>query len=96
MMNLFSHPLATPSWEMEKAAPMRLHTRSLWSTPTDREESAPDQRIIHQRAIFTNKPAVFNRLSVAQAPGYHKCASGQEIDAALDVVVFTENGENGW
>jgi len=95
-MNLFSHPLATPSWEMEKAAPMRLHTRSLWSTPTDREESAPDQRIIHQRAIFTNKPAVFNRLSVAQAPGYHKCASGQEIDAALDVVVFTENGENGW
>ena len=95
-MNLFSHPLATPSWEMEKAAPMRLHTRSLWSVPAEHEEGAPDQRIIHQRAIFTNKPATFTKLSVAQAPGYHKCASGQEIDAALDVVLFTADDENKW
>jgi hypothetical protein len=96
MANLFSHPLAKPSWELEHAAPMRLHTRSLWSSPAEHEDDAPAERIIHQRAIFTNKPAIFNQLSVAQTAGYHKCASGQETDAALDVVVFTAEGDALW
>lgn len=93
--NLFTHPLATPAWESEPAAALRLATRSLWTAPQEHEEGAPARRIIHQRALFTQNPARLDALEVGWGPGYHKCASGQERDAALDVVILA--GErNGW
>ncbi|WP_166866851.1 hypothetical protein [Salinibacterium sp. ZJ70] len=93
--NLFLHPLATPAWESEPAAALRLATRSLWTTPQEHESGAPDRRIIHQRALFTQNPARLDRLAVGWGPGYHKCASGQERDAALDVVV-SRGDRYGW
>lgn len=93
--NLFEHPLATPAWESEPAAGLRLATRSLWTAPASHEAGAPERRIIHQRAIFTSNPGRFDRLDVAWGPGYHKCASGQERDAALDVIVSSGSRE-GW
>ncbi len=93
--DLFVHPLATPAWESEPAAAVRLATRSLWTTPGDGETHAPARRIIHQRALFTHNPAVLDALHVGWGPGYHKCASGQERDAALDVVV-SRGDRDGW
>lgn len=93
--NLFEHPLATPSWESEPAAGLRLATRSLWTAPAADEASAPERRIIHQRAIFTRNPGRFDALELAWGPGYHKCASGQERDAALDVIV-SSGSRDGW
>lgn len=91
--NLFTHPLATPSWELEPAATVRLHTRSLWTTPAADESPAPARRIIHSRALFTDKPARIDRVSIGAAAGYHKCASGQERDAILDLGLFIPEGE---
>ena len=96
MTNLFVHPLATPSWELEPASPVRLHTRSLWTSPSSNEIDAPERRIIHERALFTDRPATLSRLSVAGTVGYHKCASGQERDAALDVIAFAADRDRGW
>lgn len=93
--NLFVHPLATPAWESEPAAALRLGTRSLWTTPHADEHGAPERRIIHQRALFTHNPARLERLGVGWGPGYHKCASGQERDAALDVIV-SSGDDSGW
>ncbi|HLU63358.1 MAG TPA: hypothetical protein VKY66_02410 [Protaetiibacter sp.] len=93
--DLFVHPLATPAWESEPAAALRLATRSLWTTPRDDEVGAPERRIIHQRAIFTSRPGRFDALTVGWGPGYHKCASGQERDAALDVIV-SRGDRDGW
>jgi len=93
--NLFTHPLATPAWESEPAAALRLATRSLWTSPRADETGAPDRRIIHQRAIFTSRPGTFDALNVGWGPGYHKCASGQERDAALDVIV-SRGERDGW
>lgn len=93
--NLFQHPLATPAWESEPAAGVRLATRSLWTPPAAGETDAPQRRIIHQRAIFTQNPARLDALHVGWGPGYHKCASGQERDAALDVVV-SSGDRQGW
>lgn len=93
--DLFVHPLATPAWESEPAAALRLATRSLWTNPRPDETGAPDRRIIHQRALFTSRPARLDALHVGWGPGYHKCASGQERDAALDVVV-SRGDRDGW
>ncbi len=93
--NLFRHPLATPEWESEPAAGLRLATRALWTAPRPDEADAPARRIIHQRAIFTSNPGRFDALTVGWGPGYHKCASGQERDAALDVIVSRGDRE-GW
>ncbi|TXK18623.1 hypothetical protein [Homoserinibacter sp. GY 40078] len=95
MANLFRHPLATPEWESEPAAAVRLATRSLWTAPLRDETTAPARRIVHQRAIFTSTPATFRGLHLGWGPGYHKCASGQERDAALDVVV-SRGERDGW
>ena len=94
-MNLFTHPLATPTWESVPASTRRLHTRSLWTAPEVGEAGAPARRIIHARAIFADRPATLHRLHLAQAAGYHKCASGQERDAALDVIV-SRGDRDGW
>lgn len=88
--------MATPAWELEPASPVRLHTRSLWTRPQPGEHGAPRRRIIHQRVLFTDEPATLTSIGVAEAPGYHKCASGQERDAALDVRVFAADGSDGW
>lgn len=93
--DLFVHPLATPNWESEPAAALRLATRSLWTAPRDDESGAPERRIIHQRALFTRRPGRFDALTVGWGPGYHKCASGQERDAALDVIV-SRGDRDGW
>lgn len=95
MQDLFRHPLATPAWESEPAAGVRLATRALWTGPGPDEAGAPERRIIHQRAIFTSNPGRFDSLQVGWGPGYHKCASGQERDAALDVVVWSGD-RDGW
>lgn len=92
--NLFVHPLATPSWELEPASPVRLHTRSLWTAPEPAEEGAPARRILHSRALFTDRPATIHRVRVGAAPGYHKCASGQDRDAVLDLRLYAPDGEN--
>lgn len=91
--NLFAHPLATPEWESLPAATVRLATRSVWTAPAPHEIGAPARRIIHQRAVFTQQPARFDSLTAFWGPGYHKCASGQERDAALDVVVSAGQGD---
>lgn len=93
--DLFTHPLATPAWESEPAAALRLATRALWTAPRPDEAGAPERRIIHQRALFTSRPGTFDALHVGWSPGYHKCASGQERDAALDVVV-SRGERDGW
>ena len=93
---LFSHPLATPNWESEPASPVRLHTRSSWTTPAADEPAAPAQRIIHSRALFTDTPARIDRVSVGAAPGYHKCASGQERDAIVDLTLYAPDGPTAW
>lgn len=90
--NLFAHPLATPYWESEPASPVRLLTRSSWTTPSPDEAGAPDRRIIHSRALFTDRPARIDRVSIGPAAGYHKCASGQERDAILDLSLFAPSG----
>lgn len=91
--NLFTHPLATPAWELSPAATMRLHTRSLWTTPAQDEATAPARRIIHSRALFADRPARIERVSIGAAAGYHKCASGQERDAVLDLGLFIPEGQ---
>lgn len=93
--NLFVHPLATPEWESAPAATVRLATRSVWTTPAPHETGAPERRIVHQRAVFTRQPARFDALTAFWGAGYHKCASGQERDAALEVVV-SAGGADDW
>ena len=94
-MNLFVHPLSTPAWEQERAAPLRLATRALWTTPDEREPDAPRRRIIHQRAVFGDHPMDLDRLEVVDGHGYHKCASGQERDRPVDVTVYAM-ATDGW
>ena len=94
-MNLFVHPLSTPAWEQERAAPLRLATRALWTTPDEREPDAPRRRIIHQRAVFGDHPMDLDRLELIDGHGYHKCASGQERDRPVDVAVYAM-ATDGW
>lgn len=75
------------------AATTRLHTRSLWAIPTTSETAAPARRIIHSRALFADKPARIDRVSIGAAAGYHKCASGQERDAIVDLGLFIPEGQ---
>lgn len=92
--NLFTHPLTTPTWELEPASTARLHTRSLWTQPSEAEPTAPDRRIIHSRVLFTDRPSRIDTVSIGAAPGYHKCASGQERDAILDLGLFVPDGDD--
>lgn len=94
-MNLFVHPLSTPAWEQERAAPLRLSTRALWATPDDRESDAPHRRIIHQRAVFGDAAMYLDHLELVDGHGYHKCASGQERDRPTDVAVYAATID-GW
>jgi hypothetical protein len=81
--NLYVHPLATASWESLPAATVRLHSRSIWARPLANETGAPERRIIHVRAAFADTPMLLDSVTFPVGAGYHKCASGQEIDAAL-------------
>ena len=94
-MNLFKHPLSTPAWEQERAAPLRLGTRASWATPDEHEPDAPRRRIIHQRAVFGDHPMDLDRLELVDGHGYHKSASGQEYDRPVDVAVYTI-APDGW
>jgi hypothetical protein len=93
--NLLTHPLATSEWESLPAATVRLHTRSVWTTPLPDEIDAPAERIIHLRAIFADEPMQLNALHAAVGAGYHKCASGQEVDAVVRARLWTP-GETDW
>ena len=94
-MNLFDHPLSTPAWEHEQAAPARIATRALWASPDTNEPDAPRRRLIHQRCVFVDHPARLDHLAVVDGSGYHKCASGQERDRPSDVVVHAATAD-GW
>ncbi len=94
-MDLFVHPLSTPSWEQQRAAPARLSTRSVWAAPAAGESGAPAHRIIHQRAVFSDDPMTLQELRIVPAAGYHKCASGQESDHVTAVRAYVPVPE-GW
>ncbi len=94
-MNLFDHPLSTPAWEHEQAAPARIATRALWASPDTNEPDAPRRRLIHPRCVFVDHPARLDHLAVVDGSGYHKCASGQERDRPSDVVVHAAAAD-GW
>jgi len=93
--DLLSHPLATSEWESLPAATVRLHTRSVWTTPLESESDAPAERIIHLRALFADEPMPLESLHAVVGAGYHKCASGQEIDSIVHARLWTPN-ERGW
>jgi|GEM_PF-340862 len=79
--NLFVHPLATAAWESLPAATTRIHTRAVWATPEAEETDAPASRIIHLRAVFADQPMTLDSVRLVTGAGYHKCASGQEVDS---------------
>ncbi len=91
-INLLDHPLATPEWESLPATPIRLATRALWANNSQGEEEAPDHRVIHSRAAFAASPMSLESFRRAGA-GYHKCASGQEVDAPMHVVLRVPDGQ---
>ncbi|MDO7881930.1 hypothetical protein [Antiquaquibacter soli] len=93
--NLFVHPLATSQWESLPAATTRIHTRSVWASRETGESTAPHQRIIHLRAIFSDAPMSLESVRVVPGAGYHKCASGQESDEVVDARVW-EPAVHGW
>ncbi len=95
LANVFSHPLATSEWESLPAATVRLHTRSVWAERIEGEESAPARRIIHLRAAFADEPMRLDSLQASVAAGYHKCASGQEVDSIVRARLWTPD-EAGW
>ena len=92
--NLFDHPLATSQWESLPAATTRVHTRSVWARPGADESDAPTERIIHLKAVFSDSPMEIDIVRlVADAAGYHKCASGQEVDSVSIARLWTANAE---
>lgn len=93
--NLYAHPLATAQWESLPAATVRLHTRSIWTSALLNEPEAPEQRIIHVRAIFSDEPLTLDAVHLPVGAGYHKCASGQEVDAALHARFWSAT-DAGW
>ncbi|MDO8188014.1 hypothetical protein Q5424_14800 [Conexibacter sp. JD483] len=95
MTDLLRHPLATPAWEQAPAARVRIGSRALWATPAAGEESAPARRLIHARSLHADTPMTLRRLLVDTAAGYHKCASGAELDRPTRVVVRVPDGD-GW
>ena len=94
-VNRFVHPLATSAWESAPASPVRLHTRASWVAGAAGDTDRPERSIVHSRVMFTDTPATLNRVSVGMAPGYHKCASGQERDAIVDLSLYAPNS-SGW
>lgn len=92
-INLLDHPLATPEWESLPATPIRLATRALWANNSQGEEEAPDHRVIHSRAAFAASPMSLESFRVRAGAGYHKCASGQEVDAPMHVVLRVPDGQ---
>lgn len=93
--NLYEHPLATSTWESLPAATVRLHTRSVWARNDEGDTGAPAERIIHLRAIMADEPMRLDAVEFPLAAGYHKCASGQEVDAALHARLWTPTA-TGW
>ncbi|MFB6272036.1 MAG: hypothetical protein ABEL51_03975 [Salinibacter sp.] len=76
------------------AQPTLGFTRSLWTSPLAGEETAPDRRIIHAKALQLHAPTPLHRLGLRRAPGYHKCGSQQALDwvTAFRMRVWTEDG----
>lgn len=79
--NLFHHPLSTSQWESLPASTTRVHTRAVWTAPSSDESGAPEKRIIHLKAVFSDEPMTIDSVRLVDGAGYHKCASGQESDA---------------
>lgn len=93
--NLFTHPLATAQWESLPAATTRIHTRSVWARPESGESDAPAERIIHLKAVFSDEPMLLDAVRLATGAGYHKCASGQEVDSVAHAR-FWSGGVDAW
>ena len=93
--NLYSHPLATSEWESLPAATVRLHTRSVWAPREADEAGAPEKRIIHLRTIFADEPLTLHAVKHPLGAGYHKCASGQEVDGVVRARYWTPSPD-GW
>lgn len=93
--NLFDHPLSTPQWEQSPAVTRTISTRSLWTAPTSDEVGAPTERIIHQRAVFAERPMRLEGIEFPWGAGYHKCASGAERDRVTSARLFT-GSNSGW
>jgi len=87
--NLFHHPLATSQWESLPAATTRIHTRSVWARPDADEPDAPAERIIHLKAVFSDTPMSLENVRLVTGAGYHKCASGQEVDSVARARFWT-------
>jgi len=66
--------------------------RAIWTKPLPQELGAPDQRIIHARALRLAGRARLHRLGVRKGPGYHKCGSRQDWDwvTALRMLVHRQ------
>lgn len=95
MTDLFQHPLASSDWEQRPAVTHRPSTRAIWAEPTPREGGAPERRIVHARAVHAEEEMTLRRLGLQSTAGYHKCASGAEIDRPLSVTVRVPH-PTGW
>jgi len=87
--NLLHHSLATSQWESLPAATTRIHTRSVWARPDGDEPDAPEERIVHLKAVFSDTPMSLESVRLVPGAGYHKCASGQEIDSVARARFWT-------
>lgn len=54
--------------------------RAAWATRIEREEEAPERRIIHSRIVQSDGEVQLDRLILRKAQGYHKCGSHIEMD----------------
>ena len=91
-VDLFAHPLATPTWEQEPAARTRPSCRAIWTRREDGEDEAPARRIVHVRSVHADEPMRLDRLVAREAAGYHKCASGPERDQPVHLRVAVAEG----
>ena len=94
-MNLFDHPLSTPAWEHEQAAPLRIATRALWASPDTNEPDAPRRRLIHERCRVRRSPARLDHLAVVEGAATTSPRAARSVTGPSDVVVYAATAD-GW
>jgi hypothetical protein len=67
----------------------------VWAAREPDEAGAPERRIIHLRTIFADEPLELGAVRHPLGAGYHKCASGQEVDGVVRARYWTPSPE-GW
>lgn len=91
--NLFSlHDHEPPMGDLGAQSTLGF-TRALWTTPTAEEKTAPENRIIHAKALQLHESTQLQRLGVRQAPGYHKCGSLEALDWVTAFRIRTWTGK---